>query len=178
MNKKTVILKTKEIQNLIDNITEKIINDNFELKSLGFIGILTRGVYIANRIISKIKKIKKIDIPLGTLDITFYRDDINSIDKQPIAKETNIPFDINNKNIILVDDVLYTGRSIRCALDAIMDLGRPLKILLAVLIDRGHREIPIQPDYCGKKIQTFYTDEIQVKLREIDKNDQILLIKK
>ncbi|MDI6641681.1 MAG: bifunctional pyr operon transcriptional regulator/uracil phosphoribosyltransferase PyrR [Elusimicrobiota bacterium] len=169
------VLTAKEVENAIKKISIEILNCTTEISKLLLIGIVTRGVYIAKRIQKIIEKQKGVKVPIGTLDITFYRDDVDSIAKQPKAHETNIPFDLTEKNVILVDDVLFTGRSIRSALDEIIDFGRPKSITLAVLVDRGHRELPIQADFIGKKIKTKYSDQIQVKLKEIDKVDKVVL---
>jgi len=172
-----ILMNDKEVRQSILKIKQSIIKEKKDLKNLVFIGILTRGVYIAERLINEIKNEKKINIPLGVIDITFYRDDIDSIAKQPLAKETKINFDLTDKEVILVDDVLFTGRSIRAALDEIMDFGRPKRVQLAVLIDRGHRELPIQADYVGKSIITDYKDKVKVKLKEVDNIDSVVLIK-
>jgi pyrimidine operon attenuation protein / uracil phosphoribosyltransferase len=168
------IMSGREIDRAIDLIAKEIVAKTPKLNELVFIGILTRGVYIAQRLIRAIEGIKKHTVPLGTLDITFYRDDIDSIETQPLAKETKIMFDLTGKNVILVDDVLFTGRSIRAALDEIIDFGRPKQIRLAVLVDRGHRELPIQADFVGKAVTTEYAERIRVKLKEIDKTDTVV----
>lgn len=173
MRTKTIMTE-EEINLAIKNISEEILKKNSNLKKVVLIGIVTRGVCLANRIAKEISKRKKIDLPVGSLDITFYRDDVDSIAHQPLAKETKIPFDLTNKKIILVDDVLFTGRSIRAALDELMDFARPKSVQLAVLIDRGHRELPIQADFIGKIIKTNYSDQIQVQLKEIDGFDRVI----
>jgi pyrimidine operon attenuation protein/uracil phosphoribosyltransferase len=172
MAKKTVMTE-KEINLSIKNISEQILKKNPDLKNLVLIGIVTRGVCLANRIAKEIEKKKNINLPVGSLDITFYRDDVDSIARQPLAKETKIPFDLTNKKIILVDDVLFTGRSIRAALDELIDFARPKSVQLAVLIDRGHRELPIQADFIGKTVKTNYQDQIQVQLKEVDGLDRV-----
>jgi pyrimidine operon attenuation protein/uracil phosphoribosyltransferase len=136
----------------------------------------TRGEFLAKRILFKIKEIEKIDIPFGILDVTLYRDDFRTRLKQPQVSVSDITFDLNEKDIILVDDVLYTGRTVRSALDAIMDMGRPNTIQLVVLIDRGHRELPIKADYVGKNIPTSIDEEIKVKMKEIDGEDSVYLV--
>jgi pyrimidine operon attenuation protein/uracil phosphoribosyltransferase len=136
----------------------------------------TRGEFLANRIAEKIKKIDNVELPLGVLDATLYRDDYRTRLKQPEISVSNITFDLNEKNIILVDDVLYTGRTVRSALNALMDMGRPASIQLCILIDRGHRELPIRADYVGKNIPTSHNEEIKVKLNEVDGEDAIYLI--
>ncbi len=171
-----LIVDEEGVSRIVIRMTHEIIEKNHGVKDLCIIGIRTRGVYIGKRLVDMIKKIENVEVPLGVLDITLYRDDVDSIDKQPIVKETDIPFDITDKKIILVDDVLFTGRSTRAALDAIMDFGRPQYIQLAVLIDRGHRELPIQADFVGKKVFSSLKEAIEVNLKEIDNIDQIKLI--
>jgi len=170
---KRTIMTEKEISLSIEKISGDILKKNPDLKNLVLIGIVTRGVCLANRLAKEISKKKNINLPVGSLDITFYRDDVDSIARQPLAKETKIPFDLTSKKIILVDDVLFTGRSIRAALDEIMDFARPKSVQLAVLIDRGHRELPIQADFVGKTIKTNYSDQIQVQLKEVDGVDRV-----
>lgn len=166
----------EEINRAIKRISHEILEKNHGTKDLAIIGIWTRGVHLAQRILNEIKTIENVSLPSGILDITFYRDDVDSISRQPVAKETHIPFDVRNKKIVLVDDVLFTGRSIRAALDEIIDLGRPKNIQLAVLIDRGHRELPITADYVGKFVQTSLKEEVIVRLRERDKKDEVVLM--
>lgn len=172
---KTVLLDKKAIDRSVTRITHEILEKNQGSHDLCLIGIRTRGVFIAKRIRDKIKRIEKRELPLGILDITMYRDDIFKL-KTPEVKKTDIAFNINNAVIVLVDDVMYTGRTTRAAIDAIMDLGRPRKIQLAVLVDRGSRELPIHPDYTGITYPTASEVEVFVKLREIDGTDQVLLI--
>jgi len=174
--KNKTLLDKKALERTINRITHEIIEKNGGCASLSLIGIRTRGVHVANRIKAKILEVEGISLPVGVLDITMYRDDIFKL-KTPVLKKTEIPFDLNDKTIILVDDVMHTGRTIRAAIDAIMDLGRPNKIQLAVLVDRGQRELPIHPDYAG----VFYTadpgEEVLVRLREIDKKDEVVLVR-
>ena len=141
-------------------------------------GIRNRGVYLAQRLVKCIKNIEGKDIPVGTLDITLYRDDLTLISSQPIVRKTEINFDIDDKNLVLVDDVLYSGRTIRAALDALIDFGRPKSIHLAVLVDRGHRELPIRADYVGKNIPTALKEDIEVRLEEVDEVDEVVIIEK
>ena len=170
-----VLLDDKAIDRSITRITHEILEKNQGSHNLCLIGIRTRGVFLAKRIQDKIKEIEKKDLPLGILDITMYRDDIFKL-KTPEVKKTDISFDVNNTVIVLVDDVMYTGRTTRAAIDAIMDLGRPRKIQLAVLVDRGSREMPIHPDYTGILYPTASEVEVFVKLREIDGTDEVLLV--
>jgi pyrimidine operon attenuation protein/uracil phosphoribosyltransferase len=140
---------------------------------VAFVGIRTRGVYIAEYLIDKIEQVAKCKLPLAVFDINLYRDDFVTVANQPVVNKTEIPFEINNKNIILVDDVLYTGRTIRAALDEIIDFGRPKKVELAVLIDRGHRELPIQANYIGKIVKTKKKEMVEVKVKKIDNEEAV-----
>lgn len=171
---KAEVLSQDDIKRIITRIAHEIIEKNKGAKDLAFIGIRTRGVYIAGRLIEKIKQIEKETIPIGTLDITLYRDDVTTHPKIELSS-TDIPFDVSNKNIILVDDVLFTGRTIRAALDAIMDFGRPETIQLAVLIDRGHKELPIRADYVGKNLPTSRKEDVKVYLSETDDKDSVII---
>jgi pyrimidine operon attenuation protein/uracil phosphoribosyltransferase len=171
-----ILLDDKAVERSINRITHEIIERNHGTKNLGLIGIRTRGVYLANRIRDKILEIEEIELPLGVLDITMYRDDISKL-KTPEIKKTDIRFDLNSATIILVDDVIYTGRTTRAAMDAIMDIGRPKKIQMAVLVDRGLRELPIRPDYIGIFHSIAAEEEVLVKLREIDGKDEVVLLR-
>lgn len=145
---------------------------------MSLVGIRTRGAYLARRIAENIHRIEDVTLPVGILDITLYRDDLTLIAPHPVVRKTEIDFDINNKHIILVDDVLYTGRTIRSALDALMDFGRPATIQLAVLVDRGHRELPIRADYVGKNIPTSKNETVEVHLEEVDGRDEVVIVEK
>ncbi len=172
------ILNNKEIERVIKRLTHEIIEKNKGVKALCLIGIQRGGVILAKRLASMIKYVEKEEVGVGSLDIALYRDDIHIKEKQPVVRATDIPFQINDKTVILVDDVLFTGRSIRAAMDAIIDFGRPAYIQLAVLIDRGHRELPIRADYVGKNIPTSINDRVEVYLDEKDSNkDRVILIK-
>ncbi len=173
--KKNIIMNEKEIYRAIKRMSHEIVEKNYAMKNLVMIGIQTEGVFLARRIAKEIENIEGKKIPVGVLDITFYRDDADSIANQPKVRETNIPFNIKNKVIVLVDDVLFAGRTVRAALDGIMDFGRPKIIRLAVLVDRGLRELPIRPDFVGKKITTTPKDRIVVELKETKKNDRVIL---
>jgi pyrimidine operon attenuation protein / uracil phosphoribosyltransferase len=171
------LMDDRGIERTLLRLTHEVLEKNAGTKDLIFIGIRNRGDCLATRMIQMIETIEKIKVPLGLLDITLYRDDFQRLSESPVVQETDIPMDITEKKIILVDDVLYTGRTIRAALDAIIDLGRPAMIQLAVLIDRGHRELPIKADYVGKNVPTAPGEEIQVKLKEIDGEDKVLILK-
>jgi pyrimidine operon attenuation protein/uracil phosphoribosyltransferase len=170
--KNNIIMNSEEIDRAIKRMAHEIIEKNKGTKNLAIIGIQTTGVYLASRLAEQIGKIESQKIPVGVLDITLYRDDVGTIAHQPLVKETNIPFNINNRIIILVDDVLFAGRTVRAALDEIIDFGRPKAIRLAVLVDRGHRELPIRADFVGLKITTTMNDTVIVELKESKKYDQ------
>lgn len=171
------LLNEKEIERILNRIVFEILEKNKGAENICLVGIVTGGVYLAERIRKKISQIEKIEVPIGVLDISFYRDDIKISGKRKNVKPTEIPFSLDNKKVILVDDVLYTGRSTRAAMDALMDFGRPSEIQLAVLIDRGHRELPIMANYTGKFIPTSSTEKIKVQLKEIAGKDSVLLIR-
>jgi pyrimidine operon attenuation protein/uracil phosphoribosyltransferase len=173
---KAEILSESDIKRIITRLAHEILEKNRGSENLVIIGIRTRGAYLAIRISEKIAEIEGKDIPTGFLDITLYRDDFRTRLKQPAVQVTNIPFKIDDMAIVLVDDVLYTGRTVRSALDALMDFGRPALIYLAVLVDRGHRELPIRPDFVGKNIPTSIGEEVRVLIREVDNEDRVLLV--
>jgi pyrimidine operon attenuation protein/uracil phosphoribosyltransferase len=173
---KAKIIDEEGFQRIVTRISHEILEKNKGSKTLVLLGMKTRGEFLAKRILFKIKEIEKIDIPFGILDVTLYRDDFRTRLKQPQVSVSDITFDLNEIDIILVDDVLYTGRTVRSALDAIMDMGRPNTIQLVVLIDRGHRELPIKADYVGKNIPTSIDEEIKVKMKEIDGEDSVYLV--
>lgn len=169
-------MDAETLDRALTRIAHQIVEKNPDLGDVGIVGMQTRGVFLARRIADKINKMEGANLETGVLDVTLYRDDYRSALKQPEVKVTDIPFDINSKNIILVDDVLYTGRTVRAALDALTDFGRPRKIQLVVLIDRGHRELPIRADYFGKKITTLKDQEVALKVSEIDDEDSLWLM--
>jgi len=173
--KEKTLLSSKDLQRKVTRIVHEILEDNNDINEVAIVGIKTRGEYLGKRIVDELKSIEKVDIPFGTLDITLYRDDLRNNLALPELKETDIPFNVENTTIILVDDVLFTGRTIRAAIDAVMDFGRPAKIKLAVLVDRGLRELPIQADYAGLNIETLPTEKIKVFLKETDKKDKVVI---
>lgn len=173
---KATILTTQDIERVITRLAHEILEKNRGTENLVLVGLRTRGAYLAERISAKITEIEGSKIPTGFLDATFYRDDVRTRLKQPSVEVSNIPFAIDDKNVVLIDDVLYTGRTVRAALDALMDYGRPACIYLVVLVDRGHRELPIKADIVGKNIPTSVGEEIKVKLTEVDEEDAVLLI--
>lgn len=178
MNSKSQILDQKAISRAIIRISHEIIERNKGVKDVVLIGIKTRGIYLARRIGNEINKFENTSINIGELDISFYRDDLEKIHSQPTVNGSKIEFDIKDKIVILVDDVIYTGRSVRSALDAIMDIDRPRAIQLAILIDRGHKELPIRADYVGKNVPTSKNEIVCVKLEEVDEENSVTILKK
>lgn len=174
---KSEILDKPSISRALTRISHEIIEKNKGAKNLAIVGIKSRGDVLAKRIVDIIKSIEKTEVPLGAVDITLYRDDYDRISKVEV-KSTELPFSVDDKDIVLVDDVLYTGRSTRAAMDVVMDFGRPKTIQLAVLVDRGHRELPIQANYVGKNVPTSKNEEIVLKLEESDGEEKVLLAEK
>lgn len=170
---KKEVIDAVTMKRALTRITYEIIERNKGIEDLVLIGIKTRGIYIAQRIAQRLKQLENVEVPVGELDITGYRDDQKN--DGTVAKLSNIPVALEGKEVILLDDVLYTGRTIRAALDAVMDYGRPRRISLAVLVDRGHRELPIRADFVGKNIPTSKSEEIVVEMEELDGNDRILI---
>ncbi len=167
-----------EIRRSLLRLSHQILEKNREIEDLVVVGIHRRGVTLAERISKMIEEIKGKKLPTGTLDITLYRDDLTRIAYQPVVRNTNILFPIDDKKVVLVDDVLYTGRTVRAAIDALIDFGRPKKIELVVLIDRGHRELPIRADYVGKNIPTSPEEMVEVRVEELDGTDEVLILKR
>ena len=172
---KTVLMDGDAIRRALTRISHEIVEKNKGIDELMLVGIRTRGVPIAERVADEIEKIEGKRPPVGVLDITLYRDDLSSMAYQPLVRPTQMPTDISGKTIVLTDDVLYTGRTIRAALDALIDMGRPHIIQLAVLIDRGHRELPIRADYVGKNVPTSAHETVSVALQELDGEDKVML---
>jgi len=178
MREKAKILDKDALQRALIRIAHEILEKNKGACELCLIGIRNRGAYLAKRLAECIEKIDRVNIPVGILDITLYRDDLTLIAAGPVVHKTEIDFDINTKNVVLVDDVLYTGRTIRAALDALIDFGRPRSIQLAVLVDRGHRELPIRADYVGKNIPTAQNETVEVRLEAVDGKDEVVIVQK
>jgi pyrimidine operon attenuation protein/uracil phosphoribosyltransferase len=172
---KAKVMDSRKIRRAIHRMTTEIIERNRNLKNVVIVGIRTRGIYLGKRISKLIREMEKVDVPVGVLDITLYRDDFSKIEAQHMVRKTEINFSVAKKDILLVDDVLFTGRTIRAAMDSLIDLGRPNTIQLLVLIDRGHRELPIRADYVGKFLPTSKRELVQVKLKEIDNSDEVLI---
>ena len=177
IQEKAIIMGENEIKRALVRIAHEIVEKNKGVGNLALIGIRSRGVFLAKRLAQEIFKIEKKEIPVGVLDITLYRDDLSTVIQKPLIINTEISFKISTKKIILVDDVLYTGRTVRAAMDAIVDLGRPQIIQFAVLIDRGHREFPIRADYIGKNLPTSKKEKVKVRLKEKDKEDKVAIMK-
>jgi pyrimidine operon attenuation protein / uracil phosphoribosyltransferase len=171
-----LIMNSDDIRRTLARIAHEIIERNKSISDIILVGMITRGVPLAKRLATNIKGFEGIDIPVGVLDIGLYRDDLDSLELKPVINSSQIPSDVYGKTVILVDDVLYTGRSTRAALDALIDFGRPGTIQLAVLVDRGHRELPIRADYIGKNIPSSRSEEIKVELTEIDGIDQVSIL--
>lgn len=168
-------MTAEDIRRILARIAHEIIEKNRGARYLVLVGMRTRGVPLAKRLAVLIRNLEGIEVPVGALDISLYRDDFSSLESKPVVQRTDIPTDITDKQVILIDDVLYTGRSIRAAMDALVDLGRPKSIQLAVVIDRGHRELPIRADYVGKNVPSSRSEEIQVCVEEIDGNDKVTI---
>lgn len=177
-DQKATIMDKDTIARSVTRIAHEILERNKGTKGLVIVGIQNRGAYLADRVKDTIKEISGKDIKQGAMDITLYRDDLTEASENPVLKETNIDFEITGKKVILVDDVLYTGRTIRCALDELIDFGRPASIELAVLIDRGHRELPIRPDYVGRNVPTNRKELVEVRLSEVDGKDEVVICQK
>ena len=175
---KAQLMSASEIDRTLVRLAHEILEKTRDLDQLAFVGIRRRGVPLAQRLARKIETLEKRGIPVGILDINLYRDDLTTVDIKPVVSATEIPFSVQGKDIILMDDVLYTGRTIRAALDALFDHGRPARVQLLVLIDRGHRELPIEARFIGRVVQTTDIEIIEVKFREIDQAEKVLLVEK
>jgi len=178
MREKAKILDQDTIGRILMRIAHEILEKNKGTQDLALVGIRNRGAYLAIRLAACIDSIEQVKVPVGILDITLYRDDLTMVAAQPVVHKTEIDFDVTGKKIVLVDDVLYTGRTVRSALDALMDLGRPKSIQLAVLIDRGHRELPVRADFVGKNIPTSQNEIVEVRLQETDGKDEVVIVEK
>ena len=178
LNRKAKILDADRIRRMVDRMAHEIAERQKDLPGLALIGIRTRGVPLAVRLAARLSDLVKQSFPVGTLDLTLYRDDLSTVATQPLLKKTEIDFDLNGRTVLLCDDVLYTGRTIRAALDGVIDLGRPRAIRLAVLIDRGHREFPIEANYVGKSVPTANREVIQVMFQETDGADEVWILER
>ncbi len=173
--KKKSIMDSDAMRRALVRISHEIVEKNKGVKNVVLVGIRTRGVPLAQRLCKQIEQIEGVTLPVGSLDITLYRDDLSTLAYNPVIKETDIDFDLNGKTVILVDDVLFTGRTIRSALDALIDMGRPKAIQLAVMVDRGHKELPIRADFVGKNVPTSTSESVDVAFVEIDGRDEVSL---
>jgi pyrimidine operon attenuation protein/uracil phosphoribosyltransferase len=178
LREKAQIMSPSEIERTLVRLAHEMIEKNNGIGDLGLVGIRRRGVPIAQRLANIIQRIEKEPLPVGELDITLYRDDLSTLGPKPLVQKTEIGFDVNGRSIVLVDDVLYTGRTARAAMDALFRQGRPRQVQLCVLIDRGHRELPIEAMYVGRKVQTTALEIVEVKLREVDDVDKVLLVER
>src|SRR6202142_4213903 len=178
LTQKAQLMSGSEIERTLVRLAHEILEKNGGVEGLGLVGIRRRGVPIAERLGKIITRIENAKVPVGTLDITFYRDDLSTLGPKPVVQEKEIGFSIEDKNIVLVDDVLFTGRTTRAALDALFSHGRPRRVQLCVLIDRGHREIPVEASFVGRNVQTSINEVIEVKLTEIDDAEKVLLMER
>ena len=176
LREKAHLMTGSEIERTLVHLAHEIVEKTENLSELALIGIRRRGVHLAERLARKVKEISSTPIPVGTLDIQFYRDDLSKVDIKPVVLPTQIPFPVTGRDVILVDDVLYTGRTIRAAMDALFDHGRPRRVRLCVLIDRGHRELPIEAAFVGKRFPTDAQEVIEVRLQEEDRVEKVLML--
>jgi pyrimidine operon attenuation protein/uracil phosphoribosyltransferase len=178
IREKAQLMSASEIDRTLVRLAHEVLEKTKDLDQLAFIGIRRRGVPLAQRLARKIEALENRKIPTGILDINLYRDDLTTVDIKPVVSSTDIPFPVQGKDVILVDDVLYTGRTVRAALDALFDHGRPSRVRLLVLIDRGHRELPIEARFVGRVVQTTDTEIIEVKFQEVDGTEKVLLVER
>jgi pyrimidine operon attenuation protein/uracil phosphoribosyltransferase len=178
VREKGQLMSASEIERTLVRLAHEIIEKNNGISDLGLVGVRRRGVPLAERLAHIVQRIEKAPIPVGTLDITLYRDDLSTLGPKPVVQKTEMAFSVAGKNIILVDDVLYTGRTARAAMDALFQYGRPRLVQLCVLIDRGHRELPIEATYVGRKVQTSSREIIEVRLREVDDAEKVMLMER
>jgi pyrimidine operon attenuation protein/uracil phosphoribosyltransferase len=175
---KTQLMSATEIDRTLQRVAHEIVERSGGTTHLALIGVRRRGVPLAQRIARAMRAIDGVDVPVGTLDITLYRDDLSMVAAQPVLQSSEIPFSVDDKDLILVDDVLYTGRTIRAAMNGLFDLGRPRRVRLCVLIDRGHRELPIEAAFIGRTVQTSDMEIIEVRLNEIDEEERVMLVER
>jgi pyrimidine operon attenuation protein/uracil phosphoribosyltransferase len=173
---KKQLLSATEIDRTLQRLAHEIVEKSGGVNNLALIGVRRRGVPLAQRLAKTIYDFAHVEVPVGTLDITLYRDDLSTVAAQPVVQSTEIPFPVDGRDLVLVDDVLYTGRTIRAAMNGLFDLGRPQRVRLCVLIDRGHRELPIEATFVGRNVQTTDTEIIEVRLKEIDSEERVVLV--
>jgi len=173
---KRQLLSAEEIGRTLSRLAHEIVENSSGAKDLALIGVRRRGVPLAERLAQQIRGFASVEVPVGTLDITLYRDDLSQVGSHPVVQSTQIDFAVDNRDLVIVDDVLYTGRTIRAAMNGLFDLGRPRRIQLCVLIDRGHRELPVEATFIGRKVQTSDTEIVEVRLREIDAEERVMLV--
>ncbi|HXY16157.1 MAG TPA: bifunctional pyr operon transcriptional regulator/uracil phosphoribosyltransferase PyrR [Terriglobales bacterium] len=178
LRQKAQLMSASEIERTLVRLAHEIVEKNGGVEALAFVGIRRRGVPIAQRLGKLVERIEGVEVPVGTLDISFYRDDLSTVGPKPVVQKSDMGFSVQDKNVVLVDDVLFTGRTIRAALDALFTAGRPRRVQLCVLIDRGHRELPIEAAFIGRTVQTSMNEVIEVKLKEIDNAEKVLLMEK
>ncbi len=178
LREKAQLMSASEIERTLVRLVHEIIEKNNGATDLGLVGIRRRGVFLAQRLGAMIQRIEKTPVPVGSLDITLYRDDLSTLGPKPVVQKSEIGIPITGKNIILVDDVLYTGRTTRAAMDALFSHGRPKRVQLCVLIDRGHRELPVEAQFVGRRVQTTLDEIIEVQLRELDEAERVLLVER
>lgn len=178
VREKKQLMSASEIDRTLVRLAHEVLEKTQDLNRLGFVGIKRRGVPMARRLADKVRALEGIEVPVGILDISLYRDDLSTISERPVLNAKQIDFDVVGKDIVLMDDVLYTGRTIRSALDALFDHGRPARVQLLVLIDRGHRELPIEARYVGRMVQTSRNEIIEVKFQEVDQQERVLLVER
>ena len=175
---KTQLMSATEIDRTLQRLAHEIVEKSGGTANLALIGIRRRGVPLAQRISRSMRNIDRVEVPVGTLDITLYRDDLSKIASQPVLHSSEIPFAMDDKDVLLVDDVLYTGRTVRAAMNGLFDLGRPRRVRMAALIDRGHRELPIEASFIGRTVQTTDTEIVEVRLHEVDREDRVMLVER
>jgi len=178
IREKKQLMSASEIDRTLVRLAHEVLEKTADLQRLAFVGIKRRGVPLARRLAAKINSLERLDIPVGVLDINLYRDDLSTVGERPVLNANQIDFSIVGKDVVLMDDVLYTGRTVRSALDALFDHGRPARVQLLVLIDRGHRELPIEARYIGRMVQTSDNEIIEVKFQEIDGQERVLLVER
>ncbi len=176
VEEKRQLMAPEEIERTLQRLAHEIVEKSGGTSNIALIGVRRRGVPLANRLAKTIKGFSNVDVPVGTLDITLYRDDLSTVAPQPVVQSTEIPFVVDDRDVVLVDDVLYTGRTARAAMNGLFDLGRPKSIRMLVLIDRGHRELPIEATFIGRTVTTSDTEIIEVRLQEIDKEERVMLV--